>query len=314
MKTRRKRALLGGLALIAIGLSAMPSRADIIAADGFNYIPLGVSLDGANGGSVLPPGSVGWATPWSADATATVGAGLTYSGYTPSLGIGNSVTLGADVGVTVTDPVTISRQLNDSSTAGNTVWMRMLYNQGVQIEESVNTATPFQLFAENNGLLNLQRTVGAGGGTGDEVFSLNMTGDPVRGGTAAASAYFDMSSGTTHMLLFKLAINQAVNENETLSMWLDPTALTEGALGTVYASISANILEGGDDYLALFLAAGYGDRIDELVIGTTFGGAISQLNDPVTAVPEVSAPVMMLIVSLPAIGVIWLRRRKPARA
>ena len=309
MKTRHKRALLGGLALIAIGLSALPSRADIIAADGFNYIPLGVSLDGANGGSVLPPGSDGWATPWSADATATVGAGLTYSGYTPSLGIGNSVTLGAVVDKSLHDPVAISRQLNDSSTAGNTVWMRMLYNQGAHVEESVNTATPFQLFANNNGnnYLDIERTVGAGGGVGDMAFTLNMSG------VNADHATFDMGLGT-HMLLFKLDIDQLTDQNETLSMWLDPTTTTEPLEPTATASISANILEGGDDFLALFSAAGYGDRIDELVIGTTFGGAISQLNDPVTAVPEVSAPVMMLIVSLPAIGVIWLRRRKPARA
>ena len=111
------------------------------------------------------------------------------------------------------------------------------------------------------------------------------------------------------MLLFQLTINQSTGGDETLSMWLDPTAT---AMGTPI-TLSANILEGGV-YLALFSAVGYGDKIDEIVLGTSLDDVTGQLNDPVTAVPEVSAPTMMLIVSLPAIGVIWLRRRKPARA
>ena len=69
-----------------------------------------------------------------------------------------------------------------------------------------------------------------------------------------------------------------------------------------------------DDYLALFSAYGYGDRIDELVVATGFNDVISQLNDPVTSVPEVSGPVMMLLATPLAVGAIWYRRRQNARA
>ncbi len=312
MITLPVRRLFGGLALAALGLAALPARADIIAGDGFNYIPSGANLDGANGGTVLPPTSVGWATPWSGDATAVVGSGLSYSGYTPSLGIGNSVTLGANVGLTLIDPVGISRQLGDSSGAGNTLWMRMLYNPGVHVEESRNVATPFQLAAANNGFLNLQRDVGAGGGALNEVYSLNMSG------YNSGSTPFDFTgsgSGTTYMLLFRLDINQTDGQNETLSMWLNPTSLTaEGLPITPTATVSANILQSGDDFLQLFSANGYGDTIDELVIGTTFADAIGQLTDPVTSVPEVSGTVMMAMVGFLGGGVVWYRRRQKAVA
>ena len=250
----------------------------MLAEDAFNYIPLGASLDGANGGS----GSPGWAGAWSADPTATVGTGLTYARY-GGLGLGNAATLGVVASAAAIDPAGISRTLGDSSLAGNTLWMRMLYRPGAQVESSVNTATPFQLATANAGnFLNLQRTVGAEGGTLNEVFSLNMSGE-----INADSFLFDFTGSGTHMLLFKLVINQATNENETLSLWLDPTATTEGGLGTATATVSADILEAelGDDYLSLFTANGYGDQINDFVIATTFADAISRLTDPVTAVP-----------------------------
>jgi hypothetical protein len=305
------RPLLGGLACIALGFASLPAGADIIAADGFNYTPEGAGLDGANGGSVLLPGAPGWTTSWSADANATVGVGLTYSGY-DGLGIGNGATLGDNY-----TAASISRGLGDSSSAG-VVWMRMLYSPGAEVEQSANTATPFQLQAANSySVLNVRRSVVGG----DLSFSLNMTGDGSWGGTDTASADFNLSESATHMLLWKLTINQATDQNETLSMWLDPTAtkeglITDGGLGDPNALISANILQDSDglDYLALFSASGFGDRIDEIVLGTTLGDAISQLNDPITSVPEVSGPVMMLLATPLAVGAIWYRRRQSARA
>ena len=302
MKTQSMRALLGGLASIAIGVSALPAGASIIAADGFNYIPSGVSLVTANGGTPLPPATVGWSSAWAADAGATVGPGLTYNyNGIPNIGIGNSVTLGDSI-----TTAGIDRSLGDSSSAG-TIWMRMLYKPGSTVEESTTFTTPFELTGGDTGFINLTRQLDP---NAVNPFSLTMSGPPYDTGTeSAASVPFDISSSTTHMLLFQLTINQNTGEDETLSMWLDPTAAEMGTPIT----LSANILEAGD-YLALFSAAGYGDKIDEIVLGTSFNDVIGQLNDPVTAVPEVSAPVMMLIVSLPAIGVIWFRRRKPARA
>jgi hypothetical protein len=298
------RRLLGGLACIALGYATLPARATMIAEDAFNYIPLGYSLDTANGGG----GSPGWTTEWvNFDTYATVATGLTYSGYNApnGLGWGSAATLGDLVNF-----ATISRTIGDPGSVGE-VWMRMLYSPGAQQEESGDTVTPFQLSTANNDhFLNLQRTVGAEGGALDRVFTLNMSGANVD------SAAFDMSLGT-HMVLFKLDINQTSGQNETLSMWLDPTALSAGDLGTANATIYADIMEGGDDYLALFSATGYGDRIDELVLATGLTGfddVISQLNDPVTSVPEVSGPVMMLLATPLAVGAIWYRRRQSARA
>jgi len=272
----------------------------MIAEDAFNYMPLGYSLDGASGGS----GSPGWTIPWSADATATVSAGLTYPGY--GLAHGNAVTLGD-----VNTLAGISRGIGNSSTA-TTVWMRMLYNPG-SLEESGNTATPFQLTGANSfSVLNVQRSVG------DQSYTLNMTGDgTLNGGILTDTAIFPLDGSGARMLLFELVINQATGQDETLSMWLNPTSLTEGGLGPVTATISANILEsveGFNDYLALFSAEGYGDQINNLVIGTTFADAIGQLNDPVTSVPEVSGTVMMAMVGFLGGGVVWYRRRQKAVA
>ncbi|MEI6394549.1 MAG: hypothetical protein WCT12_26010, partial [Verrucomicrobiota bacterium] len=218
MKVFLMRRLLDGVVFIVLGLAtlplglATPAGANIIAADGFNYNPIGTNLDGANGGTVAS--APGWVVPWSADATATVGVGLTYSGY-GGLGIGNSVTLG-DTNATAG----ISRSLGDSSAAGNTVWMRILYRPGAEVEESTDSATPFQLTGANSvSVLNVQRSL-----IGRALsFSLNMTGDGTWGGIVTDSADFNLSETSTHMLLFKLVINQATDQNETLSLWLDPT-------------------------------------------------------------------------------------------
>jgi len=301
-----KRNLLGGLTIIALGLATLPAGADIIAGDGFNYTPQDASLSGANGGSVSPPATspLGWITSWSADSTATVGVGLTYSGY-GGLGIGNSVTLGS-----VVSPADIGRGLGDSSSA-SVVWMRMLYNPGAQVALSVDTATPFQFSTANDAsFLNLQRTVGAVGGDEDHIYALNMSGI-----TGATSDPFELTGSGTRMLLFKLTIDQTtLYANETLSLWVNPTSVTEDGLGGATVQISANILEGADDYLAAFSAAGFGDRIDELVLGTSLGDVIGQLNDPITSVPEASGPMMMLLATPLVIGAIWYRRRQSAWA
>ena len=313
------RTLLGGLAVIALGVSILPAGADIIAGDGFNYIPVGASLDGANGGSVAsvgppPTAPLGWNTTWSAGSTATVGPGLSYSRGTLNIaGIGNSVTLG-DSSSTVEGGLVIQRGLASVPITGiSDIWMRMLYVPGPVIGSSSDSAMPFDLFTAEGSEISLTRTLNMELET--SAFTLSIS-DPNR---SASTGDFPLDGlpGATYMFLWKLHVDPtatAPTSTSTLSMWLNPATAIEAELGTPLVSISANYLASGDN-LANFAASGFGDRIDELVIGTTFGDAIiSQLNDPVTAVPEVSAPVMMLIVSLPAIGVIWLRRRKPARA
>jgi len=301
VKTLSMRNLLGRLAFIAMGVSALPAGADIIAGDGFNYIPLGASLNGANGGSVLPPGSIGWSTGWSGDAGAIVSPGLTWNYGPPNIGIGNSVTLGDNTTV-----ASIDRNLGNSSSAG-TVWMRMLYNPGSTVEESQSYVTPFQLSGADGGFINLTRQLDPNAGS---PFSLTMSGAPYDTGTeSAASLPFNIGGGT-HMLVFALTVNQGVGADEMLSMYLDPT--DAGGLGTPI-TLQANILEGGD-YLAVFSASGNGDRIDELVLGASLNDVIGQLNDPVTSVPEVSGTVMMAMVGFLGGGVVWYRRRQKAVA
>ena len=302
MRNLPVRRLFGGLALAALGLAALPAGADIIAGDGFNYIPLGASLNGANGGSVLPPGSVGWRTGWAGDAGATISPGLTYNyDGPPNIGIGNSVTLGVNA-----IPAGINRDLGNSSSASH-VWMRMLYNPGLPLEESTSFVTPLQLGGLDGGFFNLTRQLDS---NALNPFSLTMSGPPYATGIEDAfSANFNIGSGT-HMLVFELIIDQNPGGNETLSMYLDPTAA--GGLGTPI-TLNANILEGGD-YLALFAADGNGDRIDELVLGTSLNNVIGQLNDPVTSVPEVSGTVMMAMVGFLGGGVVWYRRRQKAVA
>jgi hypothetical protein len=286
---------------MSLGFAALPAGASIIAEDAFNYIPLGFSLDTANGGSGWTDPYTLQGVPWSAAQNATVGAGLTTTHY-GGLGIGNSATLGNST--TLAD---MGRVIGAPAAPVSEMWMRMLYSSGAAELESSATAFPFTLTTSSGDgySIGLTHTLDAPSGA----FTLSMTVDG-----SSLTANFDIGEGT-HMLLWNLANVEGVDK---LSLWLDPSAIDPGDLvGTAIASVSLNglnVLGAGGEYFADFHATGYGDMIDELVIGTTFADAIGQLNDPVTSVPEVSGPVMMAMVGLLGGGVVWYRRRHKAAA
>jgi autotransporter-associated beta strand protein len=281
----------------ALAPSTDPARLQpLIADDAFNYTPLGSSLDMGDGGSV----GNNWLGPWSADVRAVAGPGLTYATY--ALGQGNGATLGdAD------NPGLISRELADYG-AADVVWLRVLYSPGGQAALSPNTAVPFNLFSINAGnSLVLERTVSAGGGAGDEIYALSLLG------STNDTVYFDLTNATTYLLLCKLTVDQATDQNETLQMWINPTATSEAGLGTADVTLHADILGGGDDYLALFSALGYGDAIDELALGRTFAAATTPGTDPLTRLQAIwtggslvdahwSTPENWLLNSPPAAG------------
>ena len=289
------------LAVTAAGLWASPVRADIIAEDAFNYIPTGASLGGAAGGT-------GWYSANIATDPATVTAGLPYAPY--SIGLGN----GARVGNDLSDGG-LSRGIA-THTAPATYWIRALYSVGTTGPTPNDTVTPFLFQGINStvgGYFSLDRLEGASVNN----MMLNMT--PADGSLATdpdPSYNFTLSPGT-HMLLWKLSVNQTLNARDQLEMWVDPTALLGNNLPEPNADMMGDILgnDGSyDDFLGNFYSTGAGDIIDELVIGSSFADAISQLSDPVTSVPEVSGPVMMAMVGFLGGGVVWYRRRQKAVA
>ena len=267
----------GCLVVLALGLWSRPAGATVLVQEHFNYTPVGIGLDGANGGSGTP----GWSSAWVATANATNGVGLTNSTY--SLGQGNSAVLG--------DTTTLGEMSRSISAYANAteIWMRVLYRPGSQVEESSATVAPFELFTANLGkILSLERTVVAAGSVPDPTYTLNLIGDTV------GSANFNLPGTGTRMLLFRLTVNQTAGQfvddrsgDENLALWVNPTATTTNALPAPLVSISGDVLIESvpglaDDYLAYFYASGLGDGIDEILIATTFAEAIASTADPVT--------------------------------
>jgi hypothetical protein len=260
----------GCLVILALGLWTRPAGATVLVQEHFNYTPVGIGLDGANGGSGTP----GWSGAWVATANAANGAGLTYSSY--SLGQGNSAVLG--------DAATLGEMSRSISAYANAteIWMRVLYRPGIQDDESTATVAPFELFTANLGkILSLERTVEAAGTLGDPTYTLNLIGETV------GSTSFNLTGTGTRMLLFRLTVNQTAGQEESLALWVDPTANTPGGLGAPLVSINGDVLIESDvgladDYLAYFSASGLGDGIDEILIATTFDEAIASTADPVT--------------------------------
>ena len=187
------------------------------------------------------------------------GGGLTYAPY--GLGLGYAVTLGDSSYV-----ASFSRAIgnyNSNNVATSVLWMRMLYKPGAQVTGSAYTARPFELYTINfANILSLERTVGLVPEAGEDelagIFSLNLLGATV------ASTNFDLAASSTSLLLFKLTVDQGTyqaevtitNEDastyltnvtlgnkETLKMWVNPTASTEGGLGDPVAYATADVLQ-----------------------------------------------------------------------
>ena len=295
------RAALLAVAVAVAGLWTSTVRADIIAEDAFNYIPLNASLDGANGGS-------GWATPHSAVDPATVAPGLTYAPY--NIGIGNT-SQSALLGSFDAGNGGLFRDIANH-TMPTDYWIRALYNPGANDAVGGTTVTPFGFLGWNSGSFSLGRVESASGPFSME---LGMTA-VANGGEVDPAVDFTLAAGI-HMLLWHLHIDTTSQGPEELTMWLDPSGGIGGAGPTAWGQtffMEGDILNGNSDSLATFTSNGVGDSINQLVIGTTFADAIGQLNDPVTSVPEVSGPVMMAMVGLLGGGVVWYRRRQKAVA
>ena len=308
MNTKQPGSRFGLLAVITAGLCASTVRADIIAGDAFNYTPVGASLAGANGGS---PSSAGWDGPNVAlFGSVTVAAGLNYT--TPyGIGLGNSALVGTD-----SSSGQLSRDIA-AHTMPTDYWIRALYNPGANNLAGETTLTPFQFQGINGGGFSVDHAPSALDGSSSMFLNIQpMNAPEVDPGEPTAPVAFPLTPGT-HILLWHINVDPAAGANDELRMWLDPTALTVGALGTSSFIMEGDFLgnsEGYSDFLAAFSSLGAGDIIDELVIGSSFADAISQLSDPVTSVPEVSGPVMMAMVGLLGGGVVWYRRRQKAVA
>ena len=305
MNTKQPGSRFGLLAVITAGLCASTVRADIIAGDAFNYTPVGASLAGANGGS---PSSAGWDGPNVAlFGSVTVAAGLNYT--TPyGIGLGNSALVGTD-----SSSGQLSRDIA-AHTMPTDYWIRALYSPGANDMAGETTVTPFSFQGITGGSFSVSRSPTAPGDPSSMFLNIEPVLTTIEGDPPTSSQQaFSLDAGT-HMLLWHVQINPAEGVEDELQMWLDPTSTLEPASINMEGDIFG--YSGLDsDFLSNFTSFGAGDNIDELVIGRIFAEGIGpQTNDPLTAVPEVSAPVMMLLVSLPAVGVVWYRRRQNARA
>jgi len=112
--------------------------------------------------------------------------------------------------------------------------------------------------------------------------------------------FTELTAGDTHLMLFKISIDRAGSNAETVDLWINPTTSDESQLGTATASVSGNILDGTDKQFGEFDFTGGNDdqspryAIDEIAIGENF-------ND-VVPVPEPGSLALMGLGGLLMLG------------
>ena len=251
--------------MVTAGLYASTVRADIIAGDAFNYIPIGASLDKANGGS---PSTPGWYAPYNnMYGPVTVATGLEYTSGGIAIGFGKSALVGD-----ASSSATLSRGIA-AHTMPTDYWIRALYSPGANDMAGETTVTPFSFQGITGGSFSVSRSPTAPGDPSSMFLNIEPVLTTIEGDPPTSSQQaFSLDAGT-HMLLWHVQINPAEGVEDELQMWLDPTSTLEPASINMEGDIFG--YSGLDsDFLSNFTSFGAGDNIDELVIGRIFAEGI----------------------------------------
>jgi len=299
-QTLRLLTALGTLGVLAVS----PASATLLTYEGFDYT--------ASANVTAQTGGSGWRTPvasfpWgTAGTTGTVAAsGLTYTGinagYTAFAPTGlagnyggafqNQRLLAIDTGgVYATAGLRGSANYIGGSTVTGTLWGSFLVGASLW-----GTGSGPQM------LFNLGSTAGTGtqasirqGGAGGDIQLLDGGG----GGIGATGSILTSSLSTTNpnLIVFRIEFNGA--SNDTMSVWLNPTAATDTA--SISTTTQANFVL---NQPVLRSVNANGNLVfDEIRFGTTFADVVPM------AIPEPSA--FAALAGLGALGLAAVRRRR----
>ena len=241
---------------------ALTSQAQLIAYEPFNY-PTGAFLTGtASTGT-------GFSGDWTLSGSATIIGGLTY----PSLPTGNNAFQQSPAGQR--DTVSLSTPLSSG-----TVYFSFLYNQAGNNGGNANG-----LFLPGSGTTSLYVGLTAPwSGTAGQL-GLGTIATTSAGATGLSSVLAQMPGpgqlmnyNQTNLIVVRIDFNTSGN-NDTVSLWLNPTAGVTAPAGNinapnpdlVYSAYDVGTISG----IGLnFQGGGAAEQYDEIRVGTSFGSVV----------------------------------------
>ncbi len=271
------------LCLIALGLAATSSRATLLYSQDFEMLANG-NLDGQGGLTAL------------AAAQVVDGGGLSYAA-------GDVDAPGASKHVTFTGLNPANNWVFTGSIApqSDTVYFSLAMTWSNQTEND------FLYFALSDGGSGKSVALGNSGGIVINRFvnTNGAIGGRIRGNTVGDNSqeFASVANGnaalTPQYIVASLSKKDASINYNTLSLWINPTSLTEGmATHTITRDMG---ISGGLDTFYFFSGAGNESdetiRVDNIRIGTTYAAVV---------IPEPSAVLLMLVAGL---GLLAARRR-----
>jgi len=202
----------------------------------------------------------GWSGTWATSNADAASGGLEYTPYS----IGGT---GGSNGHVSTAGTSSDRAIASDTTLGTAseLWMRILWQPNSTLgPEFFN----FRRGSSSDGRIVIRRndTLGSAGQRND----LLVDGIAAGVGDQASDEFATLSGGDTHLLLFKLTIDRTASMDDTVDLWVDPTATAEAGLSTATASVTANFLEGAGQISQFDFTGVNTYLLDEIAIGETF--------------------------------------------
>lgn len=263
-----------------IALAGLTAHAGLLSSESFSdYTPGTLLRD-----SAPSPNNAGYTGNWTAvdwgDAGAgTIAGSLSYGGAGYAAGTGNHVGVAADAnGIQQGTSGRVSRQLDNSTTVTSstvgTLYLSFLFQSGQEYGSTV-----YQV---------LSLHTGASGDPTPRAFVAGLTssggqsGNQYDFGVNEAYSNFGVSANTgVHLFVAEFNLS-AVNNGDSVTVWLDPTLGAGNPAGGVTVS-GQNI---AFDHVDLSDYSGNSANWDDIRFGTTFDSVtITAVPEPTTLVP-----------------------------
>ncbi|MEM1060555.1 MAG: PEP-CTERM sorting domain-containing protein [Verrucomicrobiota bacterium] len=287
-----QRSSILSLAFVAIGLVALPARAQLVAFDSFETYSAG-ALNGSNGGT-------GWTAAWTATANAAVqdvsGDSLTYDGGAFSID-------GGDRAIAIqgsSNPLFTRSFTNIAPGDSDEVFFSFLFreNNSTGSNDFMNFFVSNDGDRSNSGGMGL--TSASSGQFGTRVTASGATNDTDLSTTTPVAA-------ETYFLVGRFSRDGTSGDPldfDLMQLWINPTTTDFSLLGTADSQVDFSSLIDGD--ISFFgartvniLAGTEEYNIDELRIGTSYLGVL---------IPEPTSGALFL----GAAALLAFRRRRQA--